>query len=278
MEIQAAAAVARREDLLVVTTEALLIEHGPITRLTLNRPEKLNALNHDLGRRLIDVLEQEGVHPDVRVIVIAGAGRAFCAGDDVSGARVENAALNRSEPLTAATIGHYWHIQRALRRTAKPIIAQIHGNCLGAGMDIALAADYAVADTDATLGLVFAKRAIAAGMVLLPRHVGLKQATRLLYGGQTFSATEALSLGLISQVSERGMLEADVNALAAQLADGPTRTYGLIKEGLNRAYWPALEEELRSEAFMQSLARGTQDSAEARAAWRERRTPHFVGA
>ncbi len=262
----------------MIQTEPLLLEHGPITRLTLNRPEKLNALNRDLGARLIHALESESLHPEVRVIIICGAGRGFCAGDDVSGSQPAVQSIDRTEPLTNATIGHYWQLQRALRRSPRPVIAQIHGYCLGAGMDIALGADYAVADAEATLGLVFAKRAIAAGMVLLPRHVGVKLATSLLYGGTTFSAQQALEMGLISRVSPSGQLERDVAELAEQLASGPTRTYGYIKEGLNRAYWPALEEELRLEAFMQSFASRTQDAAEVRAAWRERRPPQFVGA
>ena len=185
--------------------------------------------------------------------------------------------LDRSDPLTSANTGHYWQFQRALRRVPRPVIAQIHDHCLGAGMEIALGADYAVADSAATLGAVFVKRAIAAGMVLLPRHVGLKQATRLLFEGEHLPANEALALGLISTVAAPGQLAAEVNALAERLAQGPTRTYGLIKEGLNRAYFPTIEEDLRLEAFMQSFATRTQDSAEARSAWRERRTPQFVG-
>jgi 2-(1,2-epoxy-1,2-dihydrophenyl)acetyl-CoA isomerase len=262
----------------VSEAEPLLIEHGAITRLTLNRPEKLNALNRDLGDRLIHALETEGVQPDVKVIVIAGAGRSFCAGDDVSGNRPPGEGSDRTDPLVYANTSHYYRVQRALRRVPRPVIAQIHGHCLGAGMELALGADYAVADSQAALGVVFVKRAIAAGMILLPKHVGLKQATRLLYEGEHLTADEALALGLISRVSPPGRLQGDVDALAERLARGPTRTYGLIKEGLNRAYFPNIEEDLRLEAFMQNFATRTQDSAEARAAWRERRTPNFIGA
>jgi enoyl-CoA hydratase/carnithine racemase len=257
--------------------EVLLVERGPITRITLNRPEKLNALNAELGNALIDTLACEGLRPEVRVIVVAGAGRAFCAGDDVSGIRPDD-GFDRSEPLTYASLVHYYRMQSAIRHVPKPVIAQVHGYCLGAGMDIVLASDYAVVDAGATLGLVFAKRAIAAGMVLLPRHVGPKQATRLLFEGEKFSPSEALELGLISHVAEAGALERTVQDLAERLADGPTRTYGHIKEGLNRAYYPGIEDELRFMAFMQNFATRTSDSAEARQAWRERRAPQFVGA
>jgi enoyl-CoA hydratase/carnithine racemase len=257
--------------------DSLLVERGPITRLTLNRPEKLNALNRELGDRLIDTLTAEGLRPEVRVLVIAGAGRAFCAGDDISGGSASNSTVDRSEPLTYATLTHYYRFQHALRRVPKPVIAQVHGYCLGAGMDIVLGADYAVVDAEAKLGLVFAKRAIAAGMVLLPRYVGLKHATRLLFEADTFSAAEALELGLISCVAEPGELEGSVNELASRLAEGPTRVYGYIKEGLNRAYFAGLEDDLRFMGMMQSFASRTQDAGEARTAWRERRQTAFRG-
>ena len=256
--------------------DVLCIERGPVTTLTLNRPEKLNALNRELGDRLIEALRVEGLRPETRVIVIAGAGRAFCAGDDVSGSNPTE-EYDRTEPMTYATLTHYYRFQSALRRVPKPVIARIHGFCLGAGMDIVCGSDYAVVDAEAKLGFVFARRAIAAGMVLLPRHVGLKHATRLLYEAEIFSPDEALGLGLISKVAKPGTLDDEVAALAERLATGPTRTYGNIKEGLNRAYFPMMDEDLRHMAFMQNFATRTEDSVEARAAWRERRTPQFVG-
>ncbi len=256
----------------------LTVERGPITRITLNRPEKLNALNRELGNLLIEALETEGFKPDVRVLVIAGAGRAFCAGDDIgAGSASPPTGHDPADPLTYAASSHYYRFQAALRRVPRPVIAQIHGYCLGAGAEIALGADYAVADSAAEIGLVFVKRAIAAGMVLLPAHVGLKEATRLLFEGGHVSAQDALRLGLISQVSAPGCLDADVNALAERLAAGPTHTYGYIKDGLNRAYLREMDGDLRHMAFMQSFARRTDDAAEARLAWRERREPRFAG-
>lgn len=254
----------------------LTVESGAITRITLNRPEKLNALNRELGNLLIEPLEREGLKPEVRVIVIAGAGRAFCAGDDIGGA-APSAGAGLPDPLTYAATSHYYRFQLALRRVPRPVIARLHGYCLGAGAEIALGADYAIADGEAKIGLVFAKRAIAAGMVLLPAHVGLKGATRLLFEGEQISAQAALQLGLISQVSPPGCLDADVNALAERLAAGPTSIYGYTKDGLNRAYLREMDGDLRHMAFMQSFARRTEDAAEARLAWRERREARFAG-
>src|SRR5205085_2701359 len=99
--------------------------------LTLNRPEKLNALDRELGNRFIDALMEEGLRPETRVLVIAGAGRSFCAGDDVSG-KAQPDGYDRSEPMTYATLTHYYRFQSALRRVPKPVIAKIHGFCLGA--------------------------------------------------------------------------------------------------------------------------------------------------
>ncbi|HUG09455.1 MAG TPA: enoyl-CoA hydratase-related protein [Opitutaceae bacterium] len=257
--------------------DILLVERGPVTVLTLNRPEKLNALNRALGLRLISTLMDVGFAPDVRVVVIKGTGRSFCAGDDVSGNRVPDPAYDRSDPVTAGRLGHYWQFQRTIRLVPRPVIAQVHGHCFGAGMDLALASDYAVASDTAKFSVVFIKRAIAAGTVMLPRHVGLKRATELLFEGDAFTAGEALELGLVTRVCPESELEASVMSLAEKLAAGPTRVVGFLKHGLNQAYFPGLEDELQDMAFLQQFATKTEDSAEARTAWQEGRKPVFVG-
>jgi 2-(1,2-epoxy-1,2-dihydrophenyl)acetyl-CoA isomerase len=124
---------------------------------------------------------------------------------------------------------------------------------------------------------VFVKRAISAGMVLLPAHVGLKHATRLLFEGDIITPAAALELGLISKIADPGNLDTAVCEMAERLAAGPTRVYGHIKEGLNRAYFPTMDEDLRLMAFMQNYSTRTADATEARAAWRERRTPAITG-
>ena len=255
----------------------LLVERGPITVLTLNRPEKLNALNRDLGLQFINTLLDVGFDPSVRAVVIRGTGRSFCAGDDVSGSSPPDPKYDRSDPIAAGRLGHYWQLQRAIRIVPRPVIARIHGHCFGAGMDMMLASDYAVAAESAAFSVIFIRRAIAAGVVMLPRHVGMKRATEMLFEGGVLTANRALELGLVTRVCPEAELDSEVMTLAGKLAGGPTRTLGLIKHGLNRAYFPALEDELQDMAFLQQFASKTDDSAEARSAWREGRTPTFVG-
>lgn len=257
--------------------DVLLVDKGPVTTLTLNRPERLNALNRELGTLFIRTIMEVGFDPAVRVIVVRGQGRSFCAGDDVSGTSPPDPSYDRSDPITAGRLGHYWQLQRAIRVVPRPVIVRVHGHCMGAGMDLTLASDYAVAADTSVFGVVFIKRAIAAGTVMLPRHVGLKRATEMLFEGESITADKALQLGLITRVCREGELDHQVDDLATKLASGATRTLGLIKHGLNQAYFPALEDELQDMALLQQFATKSEDSAEARLAWRERRKPVFVG-
>ena len=260
-----------------MSENVLLIDRGPIATLTLNRPERLNALNRQLGLGFINAMMELGFASDVRAIVIRGAGRAFCAGDDVSGTSAPDPAYDRSDPVTAGRLGHYWQLQRTIRLVPRPVVVRVHGVCMGAGMDMVLASDYAVAADTATFGVVFIKRAIAAGTVMLPRHVGLKRATQMLFEGEVITAMQALDLGLVTAVCSEAELDNETVGLAQKLAAGPTRVIGLMKHGLNQAYFPGLEDELQNMAFLQQFASKTDDSAEAKSAWRERRQPVFAG-
>jgi enoyl-CoA hydratase/carnithine racemase len=257
--------------------DVLLVDKGPITTLTLNRPEKLNALNRELGTTFIRTLNEVGFDPEVRAIVIRGAGRSFCAGDDVSGTSPVDETYDRSDPISAGRLGHYWQLQRAIRLVPRPVIVRVHGNCMGAGMDMMLSSDYAVAADTAVFAVIFIKRAIAAGTVMLPRYVGMKRATEMLFEGETITAHQAHELGLVTKVCTEAELDAEVATLAEKLASGPTRVIGLMKHGLNQAYFPELEDELQDMSFLQQFASKTEDSAEAKAAWRERRKPAFIG-
>ncbi len=257
--------------------DVLLVDKGPVTTLTLNRPEKLNALNRQLGTTFIQTMMEVGFDPAVRAIVIRGSGRSFCAGDDVSGTSPVDPAYDRSDPIAAGRLGHYWQLQRTIRLVPRPVIVRVHGHCMGAGMDMMLSSDYAVAADTAIFAVVFIKRAIAAGTVMLPRYVGMKRATEMLFEGETINAHQALELGLVTKVVPEPQLDAEVSALAEKLANSATRTIGLIKHGLNQAYFPALEDELQDMAFLQQFASRTEDSAEAKSAWRERRKPVFAG-
>ena len=157
--------------------DVLLVDPGPITRLTLNRPRAHNAIDTDLGDRLLAALLTVGRNPEVKVIILRGSGRSFCSGDD----RNEGPLYHNDDIEAVGLEAHgYYQLMKAIRRVPQAVIAQVHGYCLGSGMDLLLAADFAVADPEAQLGMVFGARGIMGGSVFLPRYVGLKQANRLL--------------------------------------------------------------------------------------------------
>ncbi|MGI8553801.1 MAG: enoyl-CoA hydratase/isomerase family protein [Dehalococcoidia bacterium] len=251
-------------------------QKGAVLTLTLNRPEVLNSLNRDLGGRLLAAIEQAGWSDSVRVIVLRGAGRAFCAGDDLKASRPDGQARH-VKPVEQARTGPYYNIVRAIRRAPKPVITRVHGYAFGAGCDLVLASDIAVAADTAQLGLVFIKRAIVGGTNLIGRHVGMKEATRLLFTGDALSGSEALRHGLVTEVVPERELDAHVDAWAARMAEQPTEVLGYIKSGINRSLWPDLDAGLEYQAFMQVFATHTLDRDEGKRAFLEKRPAVYSG-
>jgi 2-(1,2-epoxy-1,2-dihydrophenyl)acetyl-CoA isomerase len=232
----------------------LLIEAGPITRLTLNRPERHNALSTSLGDQVIAALEQAALDTEVKAIILAGAGRSFCSGDDVTDggyhdAEIEAVALERHP---------YFQLMRVMRRVPKPVIAQVHGYCLGSAMDLLLASDFAIAAEDAQLCMLFGARGIGpTGMVLLSRYVGLKQLNDLLFTHDLMSGTDAHRLGLVTEAVPSDELEAATDALAQRLVEAGNRSYnyfGLMKDAVNRMVFPTLEDDIRMSTLMTRLS------------------------
>ena len=231
-------------------SDELIIEHGPITRLTINRPERHNAINTEVGDAMVDLVNRVGRDPSVQVLILAGAGRSFCSGDDVSeGADGRIADYPWQNPYHAPHIAAfnlerhpYFRLQTLLRRIPQAVIAAVQGYCMGSGFDLMLAADYAIADPEAKLRMVIGATAF------LPKYVGLKHATRLIFDDGFISAQEAAGLGLITKVAEPGALTEEVDALAERLAAlGEERHgyFGAIKESINRSLFPALDDDLR---------------------------------
>jgi enoyl-CoA hydratase/carnithine racemase len=244
----------------------LLVESGPITWLTLNRPERHNALNTELGDRLMDALTAAGRSPDVKVIVLRGAGPSFCSGDDRSegaGGRIPDFPWDNPyhsphvEPFAVHRHG-YFQLMGLLRRLPQPVIAQVHGYCMGSAVDLMLAADFAIADEEAKIHLVFGHRGIGpAGTVFLPRYVGLKRAMQLLFAPDFLSAEDACRLGLITEVAPPGELDANVTALAERMLALGRQSYGyfgLVKEAVNRAIFASLDEDVRTQVLMTRLS------------------------
>ena len=230
--------------------DELIVQHGPITRLTINRPERHNAINTEVGDAMVEVVNRVGRDPSVQVLVLAGAGRSFCSGDDVTeGAEGRIADYDWRNPYHAPHIAAfnlerhpYFRLQTLLRRIPQAVIAAVQGYCMGSGFDLMLAADYAIADPESKLRMVIGATAF------LPKYVGLKHATRLILDDGFISAQEAAELGLITSVAAPGALTEEVDALAERLAAlGAERHgyFGVIKESLNRSLFPALDDDLR---------------------------------
>jgi enoyl-CoA hydratase/carnithine racemase len=244
----------------------LLLEPGPITWITLNRPERHNALNTAMGDRLVEALTTAGRSPDVKVVVLRGAGPSFCSGDDRTegaGGRIADFPWDNPyhsphvEPFGVHRHG-YFQLMGLIRRIPQPVIAQVHGYCMGSAVDLMLAADFAVADRDAKIRLVFGDRGIGpAGTVFLPRYVGLKRTMQLLFDSEFLSAEDAHALGLITAIAETDEIDREVRALAERMLTLGQRTYGyfgLVKEAVNRAIFSSLDEDVRMQVLMTRLS------------------------
>jgi 2-(1,2-epoxy-1,2-dihydrophenyl)acetyl-CoA isomerase len=242
--------------------EILLVEPGPITWITLNRPERHNALSTAMGDRLMEALTTAGRSPDV---VLRGAGPSFCSGDDRTegaGGRIDEFPWDNPyhsphvEPFGVHRHG-YFQLMGLIRRIPQPVIAQVHGYCMGSAVDLMLAADFAVVERNAKIKLVFGDRGIGpAGTVFLPRYVGLKRAMQLLFDSEYLSAEDALTLGLITAVADADDIDGEVMKLAERMLRLGKRSYGyfgLVKETVNRAIFSSLDEDVRMQVLMTRL-------------------------
>ncbi|WP_433260962.1 enoyl-CoA hydratase/isomerase family protein [Actinosynnema sp. CS-041913] len=247
---------------------------GAVGVLTLNKPDRLNAIaNKDIDE-LDRVVMQAGKDPAVRAVVITGAGRGFCSGADVKEWAGGHDADEESWPAKMhRTIARlYW--------LPKPVIAAVNGVAVGAGLDLALTADMRFAASTARFGEIYAQRGIcpdAGGSYLLPRIVGEARAAELIYTGRIFDAAEALRIGLVSDVTEPDALMDRAMAQARVFAAGPTVAIGQAKQNIRRGYTVGIEEALRNEQRGALLCVPTEDKAEGLKAAIERRSPVFVG-
>ncbi len=247
------------------------LDEGILT-LTLNRPDSLNAFNRDMLARLTEALTADALRPEVRVVVLTGAGRGFCTGQDLGEERtgaIAEAVVSRYNPLIAA-----------VTELEKPVVAAVNGPAAGAGLALALACDLRIASADAVFVTAFTRIGLAADSGIcyfLPRLVGLAKAFELLALSPRIDAAEALRLGLVNRVVPGEALEEEVRALAAELARGPTRALGLVKRGLRLGSQSTLEDTLALEARLQEEASRTADYQEGVRAFREKRQPRFQG-
>ena len=247
--------------------------------LTLDRPDKLNALTFEAYADLRDLLAELPQRGDTRVLVVRGSGRAFCSGGDVN--EIIGATLSmRPDELLAFTRMTGEVIQR-MRECPVPIIAAVHGIAAGAGAVIALAADFRVCTPKARFAFLFTKVGLSGADMgaayLLPRLVGLGHATRLLMLGDTISADEAQRIGLVSSLVEEDGFDEAVGALARRLASGPVQAYAQTKALLTREQDMSLSAAVELEAMTQALLMKGQDYAEFHAAFNAGRDPQWQG-
>lgn len=255
--------------------EPLLVEAADgIATLTLNRPAALNALDSALKAALAAAFRSVARDAAVRAVVVTGAGRAFCAGQDL---REHEGNAERSAEELRAT---YNPLILALRRLEKPVIAAVNGVAAGAGVSLALACDLRLAAADASFVLAFARIGLvpdSGSTWFLPRLVGPARAAELAFLGDPVPAGEAERIGLVNRVVPGESLAAEARALALRLASAAPRALALTKRALNRSLDATLEDQLEYEAILQGLAASAADHAEGLAAFREKRAPRFTG-
>lgn len=248
-----------------------------VATITLNRPERLNALTFDVYNELKSTFFTLRDEKDVRVVVLTGQGRGFCSGGDVRDIIGELMKRNARGLLdfTQATCALVLY----MRRLPKPIIASINGTCVGAGAMLAMASDVRIASEDAKFAFLFTKVGLSGADMgachLLPRIVGISKATELLMTGDTIDAREAHRIGFLSRVVPPERLREETAALAAQLAQGPGHALAVTKECLNNELSMALEEAIESEARAQAECMEHPDFREGYQAFLEKRPPRF---
>lgn len=224
-------------------TDATLTGEGPVAVLTLSRPAKLNALTLAMHRALLRAIRIVREDANLKVMIVTGSGRAFCAGDDMK----ESDPRDGVAPPEAETELAWHNIVREMRAMPKPVIAAVNGIACGAGGGLALAADLRFASDDAQFADIFTKRGIAGGAYLLTQLVGTAKALELIFTGDFVSAAEALRIGLFNRVLPKAQLMSETLAFATRLAAGPSQAYGLSKWAVYQAAHLHLNEGLRTE-------------------------------
>lgn len=248
---------------------------GPVTTITINRPQRLNALTVDTVNELIGAMGRANTDSEVRVVVLTGAGTAFCAGADLKEAPEMTGAI------AYEIVGLYLDLVRAIRAVDKPVVARVNGVAVGGGCCIALASDIRVAADTASFGMAFVNIGISGADMgatyLLPRLVGYGRAAQILMLGATVDALEADRIGLVNRTVPQAELDATVDAMVKRLASRPPAGLAYTKRALYGGLDADWESELNYEHLVQAKCLLSDDYQEGRRAFMEKREPVFRG-
>jgi len=248
-----------------------------VATITLNRPEAFNALNLTLGRELFHAALEVDEDPAVRCVVITGAGKAFCAGGDVKDF-ADN--LPRIGVLVKELTTYLHGAVSRLCRSDKPVVMAVNGVAAGGGLSFALSGDLVIAAESARFTMAYSKIAATpdgSSSYFLPRLVGLRRAMELYFTNRVLSAREAFEWGLVTRVVPDAELKAAVDALARELAQGPTKAFGGAKRLFHQSTWESLETQMELEAQAIALAGHTEDFASGVTAFAAKKQPTFKG-
>jgi 2-(1,2-epoxy-1,2-dihydrophenyl)acetyl-CoA isomerase len=258
-------------------TDILFAVADGVATITLNRPDVLNSFRRSMARELRETLELAARDVEVRAVVLTGAGRGFCAGQDLAEAAPKEGAM---PDLGDIVRDSYNPVILAIRTLEKPVICAVNGVAAGAGANLAFACDIVFASSSATFVQSFAKIGVipdSGGTFLLPRLVGLHRATVMTMLAEKMTAEQARDWGLVYMVTDPEALLQTATGTARQLATQPTRGLGLTKRGFNRSLGVDLERQLDFEEELQREAGQTEDYAEGVHAFLEKRKPVFKG-
>ncbi len=261
------------------TSFELSVERG-VARVVLARPERLNSLTFTVYRELAETFEALSSVDEVRAVVLSGRGRGFCSGGDQDDIIAELFSRDTKGLLEFTRMTG--RLIAAIRTCRRPVIAAIHGACVGAGAVMAAACDLRVADRTAKFGFVFPKVGLSGADMgasyLLPRIVGLGRASEILFFGELFDALEAERLGFLNRLVDEGEAEPTALAMARKLAAGPAFAHAMTKEMLEKEHGMTLAQAIEAEAQAQMICMAHPDFRIAHDAWKQKRSPEFVGA
>lgn len=250
------------------------VESG-VAFITMNRPDKLNSFNRAMALQLQAILDECASEENIRAIYLTGAGKGFCAGQDLAEV-VDSEGPGMQRILSE----HYNPIVQRLREIQKPVVAAVNGVAAGAGANIAFACDIVVSKSSASFIQAFSKIGLipdSGGTFTLPRLIGFQRASALMMLGDKVSAAEALQMGMLYKVFEEEVFETESKKLALQLATMPTKALGYIKQALNASATNTIQSQLALEDELQQKAAATADFKEGVDAFLAKRAPQYKG-